>query len=42
MHPRDIFMGGSPDQVTITGFGVAQALEDGRRASAGASPILGA
>ena len=27
LHPRDIFMGGNPGQVTITGFGVAQALE---------------
>ena len=27
LHPRDIFMSGNPGQVTITGFGVAQALE---------------
>jgi serine/threonine-protein kinase len=27
LHPRDIFMGGNPGQVTITGFGLAQALE---------------
>ena len=28
MHPRDIFLGGSLSQVTITGFGLAQALEE--------------
>jgi serine/threonine protein kinase len=27
LHPRDIFVGGNPSQVTMTGFGVAQALE---------------
>ena len=28
LHPRDIFVGANPGQVTITGFGVAQALEN--------------